>query len=72
VSSAIRWLLPYNTRARGLFRPEIRHMTDVTRILSQIESGDPSAAEKLLPLVYDEGKGKSVQRSWLFTQRIRS
>jgi RNA polymerase sigma factor (TIGR02999 family) len=29
-------------------------MSDVTRILSQIESGDPSAAEHLLPLVYDE------------------
>jgi RNA polymerase sigma factor (TIGR02999 family) len=29
-------------------------MTDVTRILSQIEHGDPSAAEQLLPLVYDE------------------
>jgi RNA polymerase sigma factor (TIGR02999 family) len=29
-------------------------MSDVTRILSQIETGDPSAAEKLLPLVYDE------------------
>ena len=29
-------------------------MTDVTYILSQIESGDPSAAEQLLPLVYDE------------------
>jgi RNA polymerase sigma factor (TIGR02999 family) len=29
-------------------------MTDVTRILSQIESGDPTAAEQLLPLVYDE------------------
>ncbi len=29
-------------------------MPDVTRILSQIESGQPSAAEKLLPLVYDE------------------
>lgn len=29
-------------------------MTDVTRILSAIEQGDPSAAEKLLPLVYDE------------------
>ena len=29
-------------------------MSDVTRILSQIEQGDPSAAEKLLPLVYDE------------------
>ena len=29
-------------------------MSDVTRILSQIESGDPSAAAELLPLVYDE------------------
>ncbi len=29
-------------------------MTDVTQILSQIESGDPSAAEPLLPLVYDD------------------
>jgi DNA-directed RNA polymerase specialized sigma24 family protein len=29
-------------------------MSDVTRILSQIESGDPAAASQLLPLVYDE------------------
>ena len=29
-------------------------MSDVTRILSQIEQGDPRAAEQLLPLVYDE------------------
>jgi RNA polymerase sigma factor (TIGR02999 family) len=29
-------------------------MSDVTHILSQIEDGDPSAAELLLPLVYDE------------------
>ncbi len=29
-------------------------MSDVTQILSQIESGDSSAADKLLPLVYDE------------------
>lgn len=29
-------------------------MFEVTQILSQIESGDPSAAERLLPLVYDE------------------
>src|SRR5690348_15692678 len=29
-------------------------MSDVTRILSQIESGDPSAADELLPLVYEE------------------
>ena len=29
-------------------------MTNVTQILAQIEQGDPSAAEQLLPLVYDE------------------
>jgi RNA polymerase sigma factor (sigma-70 family) len=29
-------------------------MSDVTHILSQIDAGDPQAAEKLLPLVYGE------------------
>ena len=29
-------------------------MSDVTRILSAIDQGDPQAAERLLPLVYDE------------------
>lgn len=29
-------------------------MTDVTQILSQIKSDDPSAAEQLLPLVYEK------------------
>jgi RNA polymerase sigma factor (sigma-70 family) len=29
-------------------------MSDVTRILSQIEAGDPSAAAQLLPLVYEQ------------------
>jgi RNA polymerase sigma factor (sigma-70 family) len=29
-------------------------MSEVTQILAQIESGDPQAAEQLLPLVYDE------------------
>ena len=29
-------------------------MTDVTRILSNIEAGDQQASEELLPLVYDE------------------
>jgi RNA polymerase sigma factor (sigma-70 family) len=29
-------------------------MSDVTRILAQINSGDPAAATQLLPLVYDE------------------
>lgn len=29
-------------------------MADVTQILSQVAQGDPSAADQLLPLVYDE------------------
>jgi RNA polymerase sigma factor (TIGR02999 family) len=29
-------------------------MSEIIRILSQIESGDPTAAEQLLPMVYDE------------------
>jgi RNA polymerase sigma factor (TIGR02999 family) len=29
-------------------------MSEVTRVLSAIEAGDPRAAEQLLPLVYDE------------------
>src|SRR5260370_19004532 len=29
-------------------------MSEVTRLLSAIEQGDPRAAEQLLPLVYDE------------------
>jgi RNA polymerase sigma factor (TIGR02999 family) len=36
--------------ASGIFRP----MSEVTRILSAIEQGDPHAAAQLLPLVYDE------------------
>src|SRR6187200_2561711 len=37
-------------------------MSDVTRILSQIESGDPSAAELLIPLVYDELRKLAAQK----------
>ena len=37
-------------------------MTDVTRILTAIEQGDPSAAEKLLPLVYDELRTLAAQK----------
>ena len=37
-------------------------MPDVTRILSQIESGNPSAAEQLLPLVYEELRSLAAQR----------
>jgi len=37
-------------------------MTDVTRILSAIDQGDPHAAEQLLPLVYDELRKLAAQR----------
>src|SRR5438132_1478191 len=37
-------------------------MTDVTRILSAIEQGDPQAAEQLLPLVYAELRKLAAQR----------
>src|SRR5215469_13954030 len=37
-------------------------MSDVTRILSAIEQGDPHAAELLLPLVYDELRQLAAQK----------
>ena len=37
-------------------------MSEVTRILSAIEQGDPQAAEKLLPLVYDELRRLAAQK----------
>ncbi len=37
-------------------------MTDVTRVLSAIEQGDPHAAEQLLPLVYEELRKLATQR----------
>ena len=37
-------------------------MTNVTRILSAIEQGDPHAAEQLLPLVYDELRKLAAQK----------
>jgi RNA polymerase sigma factor (TIGR02999 family) len=37
-------------------------MSEATRILSAIEQGDPSAAEQLLPLVYDELRRLAEQR----------
>ena len=37
-------------------------MTDVTRILSAVEQGDPHAAAQLLPLVYDELRRLAAQR----------
>src|SRR5262245_46048908 len=37
-------------------------MSDVTRILSAIEQGDPQAAEQLLPLVYEDLRRLAAQR----------
>src|SRR3954462_1363042 len=37
-------------------------MSEVTRILSAIERGDPQAAEQLLPLVYEELRKLAAQR----------
>jgi RNA polymerase sigma factor (TIGR02999 family) len=37
-------------------------MSEVTRILSAIEQGDPGAAEKLFPLVYDELRKLAAER----------
>jgi RNA polymerase sigma factor (TIGR02999 family) len=37
-------------------------MSDVTRILSAVERGDPHAAEELLPLVYDELRKLAAER----------
>jgi RNA polymerase sigma factor (TIGR02999 family) len=37
-------------------------MTDAMRILSAIEQGDPDAAEKLLPLIYDELRKLAAQK----------
>jgi RNA polymerase sigma factor (TIGR02999 family) len=37
-------------------------MSEVTRILSAIEQGDPHAADQLLPLVYDELRKVAAQK----------
>src|SRR5262245_18883094 len=37
-------------------------MSEVTRILSAIEQGDPAAAGQLLPLVYDELRQLAAQK----------
>jgi RNA polymerase sigma factor (TIGR02999 family) len=37
-------------------------MSEVTRILSAVEQGDPHAADRLLPLVYDELRRLAAQK----------
>ena len=40
----------------------LKRMSEVTRILSAIEKGDPAASGQLLPLVYDELRKLAAQR----------
>ena len=47
---AVEYTPPYRSPSARAVPP----MSEVTRILSAIEHGDPNAAEQLLPLVYDE------------------
>jgi RNA polymerase sigma factor (TIGR02999 family) len=42
-------------------------MANVTQILGQIQRGDPAAAERLLPMVYDELKGLATVK--MFAER---
>src|SRR6516165_570811 len=49
-------------RPAATFALRLSLMTDVTRILSAIEQGDPHASEHLLPLVYDELRRLAAQK----------
>src|SRR6266478_6225682 len=48
--------------ANRALHPRVSAMSDVTRILLAIDQGDPRAAEKLLPLVYDELRKLAAQK----------
>jgi RNA polymerase sigma factor (TIGR02999 family) len=52
----------YNRRQPTFSAARADAMSDVTQILSAIEQGDPQAAERLLPLVYDELRQLAAQR----------
>ena len=49
-------------RPPGTSVPSVPPMSDVTRILSAIDRGDPHAAEQLLPLVYNELRKLAAER----------
>jgi len=55
-----RWLLPTPSCRSGVIYSIA--MSDVTRILSAIEHGDPQAAAQLLPLIYNELRKLAAQR----------
>src|SRR6516164_5707988 len=53
---------PWGRRPPALSSRSVVPMNEVTRILSDIEQGDPTAAEQLLPLVYDELRRLAAQK----------
>lgn len=55
-------------RTLALLAAEKARMTEVTQILTAIDGGDPHAAERLLPLVYDELRLLASQR--LASERV--
>src|SRR5207245_9550347 len=56
-----RYNLPW-FRCPWVLSLSVPPMSEVTRILSAIEQGDPQAASQLLPLVYDELRKLAAQR----------
>jgi RNA polymerase sigma factor (TIGR02999 family) len=56
-----------NSRRQPISKSRLPPMSDVTRILSRIDSGDPAAADQLLPLVYEELRKLAVGRLALET-----
>jgi len=54
--------VPFKVAMRSKRSGIITGMSEVTRILSAIDQGDPHAAEQLLPLVYDELRKLAAQR----------
>ena len=62
VDSAYFVLGTQGTIIKGLLMVGATPMTEVTRILCEIEGGDGQAAERLLPLVYDELRKLAAQK----------
>src|SRR5262249_15795275 len=62
--TAFLWRAPWRDVTVTLPKPihQGSFMSEVTRILSAIDQGDPTAAEQLLPLVYDELRHLAAQR----------
>src|SRR5262249_47198954 len=54
---AVEYTPPHRSPSARVVPP----MSEVTRILSAIEQGDPTAAEPLVPLVYDELRRLAAQ-----------